>query len=170
MTLSKKAIINICICAVAVICIFLMFAPYISASGIGMDGTASGFQAAFGAKDNYDTPVFAQLSFTFFPFLVFLFFIAIAVLACLNAFVFKDNKVVTIVIMVLAFVSAVLLFFAGMHGFMWNYSKDWGGSAIYDDAKAAGISFGPGFGAVLSAILMLVAGAGACANEFVLKD
>lgn len=166
MTLSKKAIINICICAVAVICIFLMFAAYVSVSFGGLNESISGFEAAFG-KEELGAKVYA---FSIFPFLVFLFFIAIAVLACLNAFVFKDNKVVTIVIMVLAFVSAVLLFFAGMHGFMWKFSDDIGGSAYYDYCKDNGATFGPGFGAILSAILMLAAGAGACANEFVLKD
>lgn len=166
MTLSKKAIINICICAVAVISIFLMFAAYVSVSFGGDTRSISGFEAAFG-KTEFGAEVYA---FSVFPFLVFLFFIAIAVLACLNAFVLKDNKAVTIVIMVLAFVSAVLLFFAGMHGFMWNFGDDAGGSAYYDYLKAAGATFGPGFGAILSAILMLAAGAGACANEFVLKD
>ena len=163
MTLSKKAIINICICAVAVISLLLMFAPYVSISNEYVPGsdTVSGFQVAFGSDENY-------LGFTFAPFLVFLFFIAIAVLACLNAFVLKDNKVVTIVIMILAFASAVLLFLAGVNGLMWSYKEY--NKEMYNEAKDYGAKFGPGFGAVLSAILMLAAGAGACANEFVLKD
>lgn len=165
MTLSKKAIINICICAVAVVSLLLMFAPYVSTSFMGETDSISGFSAAFGSSTD-------GTAFAFFPFLVFLFFIAIAVLACLNAFVLKDNKVVTIVIMILAFVSAVLLFFAGMHGFMWKIEDSIFGTGKeqYEASKAMGMTFGPGFGAVLSAILMLVAGAGACANEFVLKD
>ena len=164
MKLTKKGMISLCICVLALVSIVLMFAPYVSISAKYGDGSSSysGFEVAFGSSDK-------GLAFSFFPFLVFIFFIAIMCLAlltvCLKG---KNARLFNLLILIIAVIAAILLFCAAAHGFMWSYSGEHA-STLYDAAKQLS-NFGPGIGAIISAVLMIVCGLGAVANEFVIKD
>ncbi len=169
MKITKKTIISCCIALLAIVAVCLMFAPFVSwSSGKTLIGeytsTFNGFQLAFGHSVT-NTVLGAKvttkvLSASFGGIMTFIFFIAIAVLACLNVFVknSKLNMFFNIIILVLAVVATVFCFCAPT-GLMF----------LGADGKAID-GYGLGAGAIVDAILMIVVACGAAVSQFVLKD
>lgn len=168
MKITKKLLINCCIFLLAVVAVFLMFAPFVNYSKetlIGnLQSSFTGFQTAFGytaSSTAFGVTVNTKiLSASFGGIMVFAFFIAIAVLACLNVFLKnkKLNMLFNIIIMVLAVIATIFLFCAPT-GLMF----------LNADGKAID-GYGLGAGAIVDAILMIVVAAGAAVGQFVVKD
>ena len=168
MKITKKTIISCCIAVLAIAAIFLMFAPFVKYSKETVFGnfqsTYTGFQTAFGytaSSTGLGVTVSTKvLSASFGGIMVFIFFIAIAVLACLTVFMKnkKLNMLFNIIILVLAVIATVFLFCAST-GLMF----------LNADGKAID-GYGLGVGAIVDAILMIVVACGAAVGQFVLKD
>ncbi|MBQ7642245.1 MAG: hypothetical protein IJS83_07220 [Acholeplasmatales bacterium] len=164
MKFTKKTIISCCIAVLAIVAICLMFTPFVNYSKDTIIGTLqssyTGFQTAFGYSATSGSISVKVLSASFGGIMVFVFFIAIIVLACLNVFVknAKLNMLFNIIILALAVVATVFLFCAPT-GLMFLAAD---GSSIN--------GYGLGVGAIIDAILMIVVACGAAVGQFVLKD
>ena len=168
MKLTKKLLINCCIAVLAIVAVILMFTPFVKYSKdtiLGnLESTFTGFQTAFGYTASTTalgvTVNTKVLSASFGGIMVFIFFIAIAVLACLNVFLKnkKLNMLFNIIILVLAVIATIFLFCAPT-GLMFLNA---------DGKEISG--YGLGVGAIIDAILMIVVAAGAAVGQFVVKD
>ena len=157
MKITKKSIFAIVECALFVIAIFMMFAPFLKAGSGSYTETANGFEIAFG-DDGF--------GFSFMMFLSFLFLIAGAVLACCKLFV-KDAKVQMIFNIVILVVGVLAgIFFFCTKTTMMVKVEDLDSEYVKEMLKFYDL----GVGAIFAGILAIGGGAVACVDQFVNKE
>ena len=158
MKITKKAIFAIVECAIFVIAIFMMFAPFLKAGSGELAQTANGFEIAFGNDEG--------LAFSFFGFLAFLFLVAGAALACCKLFV-KDAKIQ----MIFNIVILVVGILAGIFFFCAKTSMMVKADDLNSDQVSAMLKYyDMGVGAIFCGILAIAGGAVACVDQFVIKE
>ncbi len=107
-----KSIIYCRVAILAITAIFLMFTPFVSEINGRYNDNYTGFELAFGYRFIGSSTSFSKvLSSSFAGIMVFIFFIIITILACLNIFMknSKFNMLFNIIIIVLSIVSIVFL-------------------------------------------------------------
>ncbi|MCR5350388.1 MAG: hypothetical protein K6E20_05315 [Acholeplasmatales bacterium] len=157
MKITKKSIFAIVECALFVIAIFMMFAPFLKAGSGEYAETANGFEIAFGDEG---------LAFSFMMFLSFLFLIAGAVLACCKLFV-KDAKVQMIFNIVILVVGVLAgIFFFCTKTTMMVKVEDLDSDYVKEMLKLYDL----GVGAIFTGILAIAGGAVACVDQFLIKE
>ncbi|MBQ7642244.1 MAG: hypothetical protein IJS83_07215 [Acholeplasmatales bacterium] len=143
-----KSIIYCRVAILAITAIFLMFTPFVS----GTNGTTyynnyTGFELAFGYRFIGSSSSFSNvLSSSFAGIMVFIFFIIITILACLNIFMknSKLNILFNIIIIVLSIVSIVFLLCSPT-------------SLMFKNIFGQTIpGYSIGIGAIIDAIIMLI--------------
>jgi hypothetical protein len=161
MKLTKKSIIYICQAVLALVALFLLFAPAIGYKN--SDATTSGFKVIFG----YDTTVINAkvrvLDASFGGIMTFIFIIAAIAIPCVMFFI-KDKKIVfilNIVLTAIAVIAAVFLFL-GTTDLMLNPATK--------NVSAADLNATLGAAFIIDAILFIFIGALSVVNQFVIKD
>jgi len=144
-----KSIIYCRVAILAITAIFLMFTPFVLGTNGRYNGnyTYTGFELAFGYRFiGGSTSSLKVLASSFAGIMVFIFFIIITILACLNIFMknSKLNMLFNIIIIVLSIVSIVFLF-CSPTSLMFK---------SIDGNPIPGYSIG--IGAIIDAIIMLI--------------